>query len=65
MVLTLVWWEWQALDDNDSGGIDFGEMAEGLARLNVTPKIFFTEEDFDMITDNRRLCSPEGKRKSW
>jgi hypothetical protein len=36
------------------------DLATGLFKLNTTPRIRMTEEDFDVLTLERALCSPPG-----
>ena len=54
-------WRVQALDENDSGGLDYSEFSDGLSRLQVTPRIYCTEEDWDILTENKRLCNAHGE----
>jgi hypothetical protein len=50
----------EILDCDDSGQLSLDELATGLFRLNIKPPIKMTEEDFDVLTLERALCSPPG-----
>mmetsp|Transcript_4525 Transcript_4525/g.13630 ORF Transcript_4525/g.13630 Transcript_4525/m.13630 type:complete len:752 (-) Transcript_4525:505-2760(-) len=49
------------LDGDGSKRLSFEEMREGLLRLRVYPAIALTEEDFERITLERRLCNDDGE----
>lgn len=54
----------QVLDVNETGGLTQEELSQRLAKLNVSPSIRFTEEDFEIITEGRKLCNDLGPARN-
>ena len=55
------------LDSDNSGGLSHQELFEGLKKMNFKPSIKLPIEEFDRLTENRRLCNEEGELelKHW
>ena len=49
------------LDCDDSGGLGFEELRDGLRLLNLTPRIHFSEEDFETMTNKCQLLNARGE----
>ena len=49
------------MDVDRSGALSWQEMSEGLRKMNVKPKINFTEDEFNTITLQQTLCNDEGE----
>lgn len=51
---------YDTLDTDESGGLTYEELEEGLRKLPFEPRIHISEEDFDAITEGKNLvsCTP-------
>jgi len=51
----------QALDTDESKTLSFRELQSGLRKLNFKPRIRLSEDDFDVLTISRTLCTASGE----
>ena len=49
------------IDVNGSGGLTQDELSQGLRWLSVSPMVVFTEEDWNIMTDNMERCNEDGE----
>ena len=49
------------LDTDNSGGLSHQELFEGLKKMQFNPAIKLSIEEFNRITQDRRLCNEEGE----
>jgi hypothetical protein len=47
------------LDSDRSGSLSYSELRLGLKKMDFTPPILLSEEEFDRITLNKMLCNEE------
>ena len=49
------------LDLDESGAIDLDELNEGLKKIPATEKLILSQDDFNIVTNNRTLLNGEGE----
>ena len=52
---------YERLDQDGSGGLDFGEFKDGIRRLPGISRIHMTEDDFEIITENGKHLGETGE----
>ncbi len=50
----------QTLDCDRGGTLSFEEMSEGLRKMNFSPRIALSFDDFERMTHGCKLCDEEG-----
>ena len=50
---------YKRLDVDQSGGLSFQELRDGLRKMNFDPPIILTQDEFDTMTENKSLCDDE------
>ena len=50
---------YKRLDVDQTRGLSFQELRDGLRKMNFDPPIILTQDEFDMMTENKTLCDDE------